>query len=89
MKTIEFAKTVSWTCKQVMKARQFRYLDIEINYKLPYVSIGMNGCEFFCQGDDADTIIEGAKVTADKTGLAVSTCIIWWLESAGIWSQPK
>lgn len=87
MKTIEFKKTVAHTAKQVMKSRQFRYVDIEINYGLPYVSVGMNGCEFFAQGDDADTIIEGAKITAEKTKLAISTCLIWWLESAGVWNN--
>lgn len=79
----ELSKSIAASCKQTMKRLQLRYVDIEINYGLPYVSIGMNGCEFFSQGQDAGDIIEEAVNTSNKTNLAVTTCLIWQLESAG------
>lgn len=79
----EFSKSVASTCKAVMKAKQFRYVDIEINYGLPYISVGMNGCEFFAQGQDANEILVEAKATSNKTGLAITICLVWYLDSAG------
>lgn len=87
MTTKEFSKTIASTCKQRMKQRNFRYVDIEINYALPAISVGMNGCEFFAQGESAQELIEEAVNTSNKTQLAVTTCLIWQLESAGIWSN--
>lgn len=84
MTTKEFARTISQSAKRVMKAKQFRYLDIEINYGLPYVSVGMNGCEFFAQGEDASDIIAEAVLASNKTNLSVSTCLIWYLDGAGV-----
>lgn len=46
MTTKEFSKTISNTCKDVMKKKQFRYVDIEINYGLPYISVGMTAANF-------------------------------------------
>lgn len=87
MTTKEFAKSISDACKNVMKRRQFRYVDIEINYGLPYISIGMNGCEFSAQGQDASELIEQAVETSNKTQLAVSTCLVWYLDSAGVFQS--
>ena len=87
MTTKEFSRTISQTAKRVMKAKQFRYVDIEINYGLPYISIGMNGCEFFAQGDDAGYIIDEAVSASNKTNLSVSTCLIWYLDNAGIFQK--
>lgn len=78
------AKTIAASCKEVMKRRQFRYVDIEINYGLPYISVGMNGCEFFAQGQDASEFIEQAKEASEKFNLAITTCLIWQLDSAGV-----
>jgi hypothetical protein len=87
MTTKEFSRSISQTARRVMKAKQFRYVDIEINYGLPYISIGMNGCEFFAQGDDASDIIAEAVSASNKTNLAVSTCLIWYLDNAGIFQK--
>jgi hypothetical protein len=87
MTTKEFSRTISQTAKRVMKAKQFRYVDIEINYGLPYISIGMNGCEFFAQGDAASDIIAEAVSASNKNNLAVSTCLIWYLDNAGIFQK--
>lgn len=83
----EFTQSVAATCKKVMKAKNFRYVDIEINYGLPYVSVGMNGCEFFAQGEDAASILEEVIKTADKADLSILTCLVWHLESAGVFSK--
>ena len=87
MTTKELARTISQSAKRVMKAKQFRYVDIEINYGLPYISVGMNGCEFFSQGEDAGNIIAEAVTASNKTKLAVSTCLIWYLDNAGIFQK--
>lgn len=87
MTTKEFAKSISQAAKSVMKIRRFRYVDIEINYKLPYISVGMNGCEFFAQGQSAEEILKEATTAADKTNLAVSTCLVWYLDSAGVFQN--
>ena len=87
MNNAQFARTISQTAKKVMKAKQFRYVDIEINYGLPYVSVGMNGCEFFAQGEDASDIIAEAVLASNKTNLSVSTCLIWYLDNAGIFQK--
>jgi hypothetical protein len=82
----ELKKIISTTCKKVMKKRGFGYVDIEVNYGLPYISVGMNGCEFFSQGEDAGEIINGVKEVAHKLGLSFNTCLVWYLEGAGVWS---
>lgn len=69
MQTKDFAKSIATTCKAVMKKRKLRYVDIEINYGLPSISIGMNGCEFFAQGESAGDIIEEAINVSNKTNL--------------------
>lgn len=80
----EMAKTIAATCKAAMKRNQFRYVDIEINYGLPYISVGMNGTTFYAQGQDADEFIEQAKEASKKFNLAITTCLIWQLDSAGV-----
>lgn len=79
----EFKKSVAAIAKAAMQRNQLRYVDIEINYGLPYVSIGMNGCDFFAQGEDARELIEQAVETGNKTQLSIATCLIWHLDGAG------
>lgn len=83
----EFAKNVAGIAKKTMKAKQFRYTDINIDYGLPYISIGIDGCEFYAQGEEAGDIIAEVIEASNKTNLAVSTCLIWWLESAGVFQK--
>ena len=85
----EFRKSISSSCKHIMQQQGFIHADVEINNNLPYVSVGKDGCQFFAQGEDASDLIEKATEASDKTGLAVSTCLIWYLDSAGVWSQPR
>jgi len=69
-----------------MKSNGFGYKDIEFNYRLPWVAIfGF----FFDQGEDAQTLIGQMKETATKTGLNINTCLVWYLDSAGVFSQPR
>ena len=71
---------IALQAKMSLLKNGLRYSDIDINYGLPYFAIGDI---FFAQGEDADQLIEDAKKTADITGLAVSTCLVWYLDSAG------
>jgi hypothetical protein len=80
----DFSRSVAKYAKLAMKRKQLRYVDIEINYSLPYISVGMNGSEFFAQGDSAKAVISQAVEMGNKTQLAISTCLIYLLDSAGV-----
>lgn len=80
----ELRKSISTVCREVMKSKQFRYVDIEVNYGLPYISVGMNGCEFYAQGEHATLIIDHVKKIVEKTDLTFNTCLICHLEDAGL-----
>jgi hypothetical protein len=82
----EIRTSVSSSCKKVMKSNGFGYKDIEFNYGLPWIAIfGF----FFDQGDEAQNLIDQMKETSQKTGLHISTCLVWYLDSAGVFSQPR
>ncbi len=76
----EYRKSVSDRVKEIFKKTGINYNFIMIKYSLPIVSVGDN---FFAQGESAQELIDTAQSLADKTGLNIKTCIIWWLDSAG------
>ncbi len=77
----QFRKSVSKVSRAVMNWHGLRYQDIEINSRLSTVSVG--GL-FFTQGDSATELINEAEKTANKTGLSEKTCLIWYLDNAGV-----
>lgn len=77
----QFRQSIVSTCYNVMSKKQFNYKDIQINNGLPTVSIGEY---FFAQGQDADELLNEAQMTSGVTGLNVKTCLVWYLESAGV-----
>ena len=77
----EYRKSISDRVRTIFKKTGLHYGMIEIKYSLPTVAIGLR--DFFAQGEDAQEIIDTAQSLADKTGLNIKTCIVWWLDSAG------
>ncbi len=76
----EYRKSVSNTVKEKFKKTGLHYALIRISYSLPTVSIDD---KFFAQGESAQELIDTAQSLADKTGLNIKTCMIFWLDSAG------
>ena len=69
-----------------MKSNGFGYKGIEFNYGLPWIAIfGF----YFNQGEDVQDLIDQLNETVTKTGLNISTCLVWYLDSAGVFSQPR
>jgi hypothetical protein len=77
----EFRTSVSQRVKAIFKKTGLRYNLIDIKYSIPTVSIDYN--RFFAQGESAEELIDTAQSLADKTGLNIKTCIVFWLDSAG------
>lgn len=75
----ELRKSVSDRVRGIFKKTGLHYGMIEIKFSLPTVAVE----DFFAQGEDAQEIIDTAQSLADKTGLNIKTCIVWWLDSAG------
>ena len=82
----EFRTSVSTRAKEVMYRQDIQYKHITIHQGLPYISVGEDGCKFYTQGEDAENLLREAKFTADRTGLNIKTCIIWYLDSAGVFN---
>lgn len=80
----QFRRSISDACRRVMKKQGFIHADVDINHVYSYVSIGKNGHHFFSQGEDAGNLIEEATNASNKSGLALSTCMVWLLDSAGV-----
>jgi len=76
-----FRTSVSNSCKEYMNYHGLRYQDIDINTGLSTVNVES---KFFAQGESADEIIGEIEKTAEQTGLNVKTCLIWYLDSAGV-----
>jgi hypothetical protein len=80
----EFRKSISSSAKNMLKKHGIRYADIKIfhSYQMAYID-GCNGVYF--QGDSFDSLMdESIKPASEKTGLSEKTCLLWFLESAGV-----
>ena len=75
----EYRKSISDRVRTIFKKTGLHYGMIEIKYSLPTVAVA----DFFTQGESAQDLINTAQSLADKTGLNIKTCIVWWLDSAG------
>lgn len=76
----EFRKSIADRVRAIFQKTGLHYGIIEIKFSLPTVAV-VN--DFFAQGESAQDLIDTAQSLADKTGLNIKTCIVWWLDSAG------
>ena len=78
----ELRTDISKLVKKVMFTQSFGYKDIIINDKYQTLSISDT---FFVQGEDAQELINEANITAKNIGLNIKTCLVWILESSGLY----
>lgn len=84
MEIKDFKKSVATAARNIMRRQGIKYTDIEINHSLPFVNLAGY---YYAQGEDAGNLIESITETSNKTGLALSTCLLWYLDSAGVFNN--
>ena len=77
----QFRKSLSDTALRVRKYHGLRYQDIKISSRYQIVVVDHI---FFAQGESADAIITEIDKMVEFTSLAHKTCLLAYLESAGV-----